>query len=42
MRTVLLDFVHRPTRRFWALVCLYVLSGVVLVLGALVLFTFRP
>lgn len=42
MRTVLLDFVHRPTRRFWALVCLYVLSGVILALGALVLFTFQP
>jgi succinate dehydrogenase cytochrome b556 subunit len=42
MRTVLLDFVHRPTRRFWALATLYTLSGVLLALGALVLLTFRP
>ncbi|GBC98615.1 Succinate dehydrogenase 2 membrane subunit SdhC [bacterium HR17] len=41
MRTVLLDFVHRPTRRFWALAALYTLSGAVMVLGALVLFTFQ-
>ena len=41
MRTVLLDFVHRPTRRFWALAALYTLSGSVMVLGALVLFTFQ-
>lgn len=42
MRTVLLDYVHRPNRRLLALTVLYFVSGVILALGALVLFAFYP
>lgn len=41
-RNVLLDYIHHPTRRFWAVVLLYAVSGIILALGALVLFTFQP
>jgi succinate dehydrogenase / fumarate reductase membrane anchor subunit len=42
MRTVLLDYIHRPLPRLLALSALYTVAGVVVALGALVLFTFQP
>ncbi len=42
MRTVLLDYIHRPLPRLAAVAALYTVSGVVFALGVLVLFTFRP
>ncbi len=42
MRIVLLDYIHRPTFRFWSVALLYAVSGIILALGALVLFTFQP
>jgi len=42
MRNVLLDYIHRPISRLVALSLLYTVAGVVLALGAIVLFTFQP
>jgi succinate dehydrogenase / fumarate reductase membrane anchor subunit len=42
MRNVLLDYIHRPIARLVALSLLYTVAGVVLALGAIVLFTFQP
>jgi succinate dehydrogenase / fumarate reductase membrane anchor subunit len=42
MRNVLLDYIHRPVARLVALSLLYAVAGVVLALGAIVLFTFQP
>ncbi|MGQ9463657.1 MAG: succinate dehydrogenase, cytochrome b556 subunit [Candidatus Fervidibacter sp.] len=42
MRNVLLDYIHRPLPRLVALSLLYTASGIVVVLGAIVLFTFQP
>jgi len=42
MRTVLLDYIHRPLPRLIALSTLYTITGIVAALGALVLFTFQP
>jgi len=42
MRNVLLDYIHRPVPRLVALSLLYTVAGIVLALGAIVLFTFQP
>ncbi len=42
MRTVVMDYIHRPIRRLLALWTLYGVSAIVLSLGALILFTFEP
>lgn len=42
MRTVLLDYFHRPIPRLIVLSLLYVVAGTVTVLGALTLFVFQP
>lgn len=42
MRSVLLDYIHRPFARLLALFLLYTITGAVLALGALLLFTFQP
>lgn len=42
MRNVLLDYIHRPSARLLTLSLLYTIVGIVLSLGALVLFTFQP
>ncbi|MCS7187239.1 MAG: succinate dehydrogenase, cytochrome b556 subunit [Armatimonadota bacterium] len=42
MRNVLLDYIHRPFARLLSLSLLYTIVGIVLSLGALLLFTFQP
>ncbi len=42
MRNVLLDYIHRPSTRLLALSLLYAITGIVMALGALLLFTFQP
>ncbi|MCS7191791.1 MAG: succinate dehydrogenase, cytochrome b556 subunit [Armatimonadetes bacterium] len=42
MRTVLMDYFHKPSSRLIILSLLYVVAGIVTVLGALTLFTFQP
>ncbi len=41
MRNVLLDYIHRPSARLFVLSLLYTIVGIVIVLGALLLFTFH-
>jgi succinate dehydrogenase / fumarate reductase membrane anchor subunit len=42
MRTIINDYTRRDTTRFWLKMLLYAASGLVLVLGTLVIFTFDP
>lgn len=42
MRNVLLDYIHRPSARLFVLSLLYTIVGIVLSLGAVLLFSFQP
>ena len=42
MRIVVRDYVRSPQRRFWAKMGLYVMAGLMLLLGTLTIVTFNP